>query len=229
MTRRHSEHVHLIAHRREALAESLGRPSDSLARDRDLTWTKKRSRKIRNIPPELLVDLLNKTELRQLHRIQSEPVRPVGYGMVELARLRLEAMGLIANYEGRLVVTPDGTDVIDCDEGSVDVVERMKICYHGTDPEAAKNIRKEGFRPGTYFSETLSGSIWFGVLKSEDEYRVMFEVAFPYEVSSRYGEQFTWLDWLLPDKIFRSWSLKTTDFYENPDPTLSKAIYGREI
>jgi len=49
----------------------------------------------------------------------------------------------------------------------------MKIWFHGTDPESAEQISRNGFQPGTWFAEHLEDALEFGG-------DVVFEVALEY-------------------------------------------------
>lgn len=48
----------------------------------------------------------------------------------------------------------------------------MRVCYHGTDVEAAKSIRESGFRPGTWFASHLEDALEFG---GPHVFRVVFD------------------------------------------------------
>lgn len=83
----------------------------------------------------------------------------------------------------------------------------LRICYHGTNCEAAKKILKEGFRQFTYFAMHLEDATGYG-----GEY--IFEVVFPDTVEG-FGWQFKTPHGVPADKIVSHYRLKKTDIYEN--------------
>jgi hypothetical protein len=69
----------------------------------------------------------------------------------------------------------------------------MKICYHGTDEEAARSILVEGFRPDTWFAQHLEDALAYGG-------PWVFEVVFPDDVQEC-GWQFHHLQPIPEDRI----------------------------
>lgn len=92
----------------------------------------------------------------------------------------------------------------------------LVIWYHGTDGEAAEKIRRDGFRPHTYFSRHLEDALEFG-----DGH--IFEVMFPKDVWSEAGWQMRWPEHRGPESIVAYYVLEKTAVSDNPE--LRKRIF----
>ena len=68
----------------------------------------------------------------------------------------------------------------------------MRICYHGTNKEAAESILKEGFRAGTWFAANLQDALGFGG-------KHIFRVVFPFKEAPNW--QFIADEVIFPDRI----------------------------
>jgi hypothetical protein len=82
------------------------------------------------------------------------------------------------------------------------------ICYHGTDADAAAQIRKEGFRPLTYFARHLEDAVGFG-----GEY--VFEVVFDADELHANAWQFRLPQRIEVDRIVACTRMMSENIFEN--------------
>ena len=84
------------------------------------------------------------------------------------------------------MTTPNDKDRIAAiHQESIELVERLAgkiICYHGTTPENAESILKEGFRAGSYFAYRVEDSLAYGG-------PYLFAVAFSADPAMWHGEE----------------------------------------
>jgi len=93
-----------------------------------------------------------------------------------------------------------------------EVLERvgeLRICYHGTDEKSASIIKREGFKPLTYFGRHLEDALFMG-----GEY--IFEVAFnAQEIPNNW--QFRIEKWIEPLLIVSHYQLQKYPIIDNED------------
>jgi hypothetical protein len=93
----------------------------------------------------------------------------------------------------------------------------MKIWFHGTDLKAAEQIRREGFRAGSWFAEALEDALEFGG-------KVVFEVALDHRPVEDGNWQMCIADIVPFDAIVSITRYHTGKIFENQ--TLRKAVFA---